>query len=293
MKAQILYWLTAGVMLAAAGCSKTEPETPGGENEGEQITIMAGHPGAEIPGTRIAHEKDVTGISAYWTQGVEGCTDDAFKLYKGAAGQTFCIAENAGHKATLAVFTGTKPTGTGSYTAVYPAHRAESRLGSVTLSLLGQRQTGDGDLKHIGEYNYMIVEDIAEEDLRSVIFSPTVAVLGIKLSIPDADFAAKTVTISNTDNSEIAMGYKLSTRAYTTAKQLTMAVSDVSGSFTAYMVVFPTMLSQSLAVTVSGTDGEGVATTYKTQITVNNQREIVAGKVYSIPPAVAVANTAA
>ncbi|NDW13796.1 hypothetical protein D0T50_12985 [Bacteroides sp. 214] len=274
---KLIYLAAISFIFAACNNEIETPEQPQTEPEvRETITVTAKH--GNEPETRLGHTYNTDGntISVVWTE------NDAFAFYKGGTREVLALLSGA--EATSATFIGAEPIGEATnYTAVYPAHRAAVNLADVDLTLLGQRQEGNNNMGHIGEFNYMVAKEITDIT-QNIAFEHIVSVLRINFPI-EAGFIPKTLTVSNEDNSELAVGYKLSSdEPYTYAKSLTITLDEVISEPTgiAYLVVFPTTITQTLNVNVSGTISDEPKA-YKGTIAVGaSGQSIVASKVYNV-----------
>ncbi len=263
------FFAVAVVMLAA--CDKNEPAavTP----VGEEITVTATHEGGM---SRLTHNDATpggtgTGLGVTWSAG------DAFMVYRSGAGSKFTLQTAAG--AATGNFKGTAPAGTGSYTAFFPAAKSDVMLADCHFSVLGQVQKGAASTSHLSDYNFMTATATALP--AELTFSHKVAVLKFVLDLGGK--FPKSLALSSQEGENITVVQKAATGAtVASSKQLPLRIFKADGtaadftSFTAYMAVLPSTLTQKLAVAVTCTDG----TIYTYAVNIPSQVSYLAGKVY-------------
>ena len=178
--------LLSTALLLTAACSSEQELTVDNAPQGKKITLNASltKTGAQ---TRMAFE-DVgeEGIKTTWSEG------DAVRVYNinMNTSTVFTLVGTGG--GTEGVFEGTLPEGdTGNrYMVAYPASKMPVEVnGHIFLSLLGQVQTGNGDMKHLSDYNYIAA--IISNWEETVFFEPNISILTFDLTLPSDYDASK------------------------------------------------------------------------------------------------------
>lgn len=293
--------LTATTLLLATACSNELSQDPGnddGNSIGTPITLSATLPsggtnptdGTPRADTRIYNQDNgKSGIITYWNTG------DAFRLYTGTnpitgagvsydtkhAGEFTATDVSLGN-AQQAEFSGilTATDGDGNYTAYYPsAHFPEDPTAGAApvISLTGQVQTFNNDMKHMEAYNFMRA-DITDNLAGKIQFKPLLAMLTFKFTMPASfegtptELKMKVTGMTRAEKNNVFTDqlFYNSTDGYGNTDELTLAFKNITVSddktLTAYMLVAPFNLTiaapsgsgESHTLTISLATSEGI-----------------------------------
>lgn len=264
------FFAAAAVVMLAA-CDKNEPAVV--TQAGEEITVTASHEGgmSRISYNDAAPGATGGGLGLTWSEG------DAIMMYRGGRGSMFTLSSAPG--SATGAFRGTVPEGTGDYALFFPASKAELTVADCRFSVLGQVQKGATSTAHLNDYNFMTsgALDLSE----AFVFRHKIAVLKFVLNLGGR--YPKSLTLSSQDGENITVVQKaIGSVPVVSSKQLSLHILKADGtaadftSFTAYMAVLPSTLTQKLAVAVTCTDG----TIYTYAVALPSQVSYAAGKVY-------------
>lgn len=200
--AGMLFALSLTLMLATACTNELETaaNTPSG-SEGKKVTLHANLPQSGAQTRMDFADEGAEGVKSTWSEG------DAIMVYvmeseyqTSFQGYTFTLTKGA--ETDDGIFEGTLPEGQAvGYMIAYPASRMPEVYAPnySPLSILGQVQNGNGDMKHLSDYNFIYTR---VQNLESKI------TFGTYLTLLTFDLTLPTTYNAETDGSPIRLDIK-------------------------------------------------------------------------------------
>lgn len=172
-----------------------------------------------------------------------------------------------------------------SYAAYYPFNEEIARSGDdLEFSFLGQKQTSDNSLEHLGAYDYMYAGSVVcADNVATFQFSHLISLVRLQLTVPAADTFTELTLDAEEDWFAGSASLKLADGTFTAVeaqKSFTLELDNIAvtagSTLTVWFSTLPTasLKNKDLCVTLSGAKGD-----MEGGITVAEEWE--AGKAYS------------
>ena len=243
----------AGALLIGglSSCSnEAEPLAPGNPDEKQKLTLIANLGDA---GTRMVYEgEEGEPFKAKWTK------DDALAVFGQTDVQKFTNALQEGQTESSTAFSGDSPEEASPYIVFYPHSKAGTDKTQLTLTATGQKQSGNDNMDHITDYDYMTGTATLTDELGSatatVNLTRKMAMMKFVLTIPEydsaVDGAVTKVSMGNADTklfyeTQILGSNTATADAYTVSLNLENITDDIRTTpLTAYMMFIPVDISE-------------------------------------------------
>lgn len=250
--------LALNLMLAACSNELQTPAPTAPDTEDRVVTLTAkiGKTGAQ---TRIDFTDEGTGgVKTTWSEGDRIMVYGVNESGEYSRGSIFTLQGNGGSDS--GEFVGVLPEGetAATYEAWYPADKMPEVMpeNEPFLSMLNQTQTGNGDMKHLSDYNYIVA--YTDDTKMTLNFEACTALLTFDLTLPNCNGNPCRLDLMCTENSFLSSSTKGGTGIYC----MSLGLKDISLTdgklLKAYMMLCSESIGagESLTITVTTDNGK-------------------------------------